>query len=68
MKVAAKRETNALELADTKVKSADDDDDDADKTPAVDATLDETIRILTDYVTLFSTDSKKSLAGTASAK
>ena len=51
-KVSPKGSTNSVDLADSKPKNGDDDDDEADKTPSVDATLDETTRILSDYIQL----------------
>jgi carboxyl-terminal processing protease len=52
-KVATKSATNTVDLAGNKSKTGDEDEDEADKTPAVDATLDEATRILTDYIQLF---------------
>jgi hypothetical protein len=50
-KVAAPSEDHPGDLA--KTKSVDEEDDDAEKTPAVDATLEEATRILTDYIQLY---------------
>jgi carboxyl-terminal processing protease len=66
--LAAKDGSTSLDLAENKSKSSDDEEDDSEKSPAVDATLDETIHILTDYSTLSASESKKALAGTASTK
>ncbi|MDB6031347.1 MAG: prc [Verrucomicrobiales bacterium] len=68
IKLTSHSETNSLDLAESKAKSSDEDDEDSEKSPAIDATLDETIHILTDYVNLSVAESKKALAGTTSAK
>jgi carboxyl-terminal processing protease len=62
-KVTPKTETNSVDVA--KAKTGDDDEEEADKTPAVDATLDEATRILTDYIQLF--PKARALADTTAA-
>lgn len=67
-KAAKKGSTNSLDLAENKAKSGDDDEEDTDKLPTVDTTLDEATRILVDFIQLSAADPKsKALAGTASA-
>ncbi len=67
-KVVKSGDTNSLNLADNKSKSGDDEEDDTDKAPAVDATLDETTRILGDFISLSGSTKKETLAGTTSAR
>ncbi|HUR46858.1 MAG TPA: carboxy terminal-processing peptidase [Candidatus Saccharimonadales bacterium] len=52
-KVAVPSEDHPTDLAETKPKTGEDDEDEADKTPAIDAAMDEATRILTDYIRLF---------------
>lgn len=67
-KATSKGSTNSVDLAENKGKTGDDDEEDADKAPAIDSTLDEATRILVDFIGLAAADPKsKALAGTASA-
>ncbi len=66
-KLVKANDSDSVKLADGKPKTGEEDEDEADKAPAVDATLDETTRILSDFISLAGEPKKENLAGTKPA-